>query len=222
MTNAATVAIEVRPAQSMGVASVAAIGIGAMVGAGIFALIGQAALVAGQQVWISFLLGGVTALLSGYSFAKLSTRYASQDGALGYLNAGFSKPVAGTFALIYVLTLLVAVAMVARAFGAYAERLFFDVTSHDLLIDIFAAAIIVAMTVLNMASAGAALGGSPAGSDQARNPERADGGWCRYARSFHACAPQFRLHCDNARSDRPHLLRLRGVRDDGQRRRLSG
>jgi amino acid transporter len=46
--------------------------------------------------------------------------------------------------------------MVARAFGAYAERLFFDVTSHDLLIDIFAAAIIVAMTVLNMASAGAA------------------------------------------------------------------
>lgn len=155
MTNAATVAIEVRPAQSMGVASVAAIGIGAMVGAGIFALIGQAALVAGQQVWISFLLGGVTALLSGYSFAKLSTRYASQDGALGYFNAGFSKPVAGTFALIYVLTLLVAVAMVARAFGAYAERLFFDVTSHGLLIDIFAAAIIVAMTVLNMVSAGA-------------------------------------------------------------------
>jgi amino acid transporter len=74
MTNAATVALSVRPAQSMGVTSVAAIGIGAMVGAGIFALIGQAALVAGQQVWISFLLGGVIALLSGYSFAKLSTR----------------------------------------------------------------------------------------------------------------------------------------------------
>ena len=144
-----------KSAQPMGVVSVSAIGIGAMVGAGIFALIGQAALVAGQKVWLSFLLGGVIALLSGYSFARLSTRYASRNGALGYFNAGFSKPVAGAFSLIYVLTLLVAVAMVARAFGAYAERLFFGVASHGLLIDIFAAAIIVAMAILNMVSEGA-------------------------------------------------------------------
>jgi len=144
-----------KPAQSMGVLSVSAIGIGAMVGAGIFALIGQAALVAGQKVWMSFLLGGVIALLSGYSFARLSTRYASADGALGYFNAAFSKRVAGTFSLIYVLTLLVAVAMVARAFGAYAERLFFDISSHGVLIDVFAAGIIVAMAILNMVSEGA-------------------------------------------------------------------
>ena len=143
------------PKRSMGVLSVAAIGIGAMVGAGIFALIGEAALVAGQKVWLSFLLGGVIALLSGYSFARLSTRHASQDGALGYFNAAFPKPVAGTFSLIYVLTLLVAVAMVARAFGAYAERLFFDISSHGILIDVFAAGIIVAMAILNMASEGA-------------------------------------------------------------------
>jgi amino acid transporter len=143
------------PSRSMGIFSVAAIGIGAMVGAGIFALIGQAALAAGQKVWMSFLLGGVIALLSGYSFARLSTRYASADGALGYFNAAFSKRVAGTFSLIYVLTLLVAVAMVARAFGAYAERLFFDVSSHGVLIDVFAAGIIVALAILNMVSEGA-------------------------------------------------------------------
>jgi amino acid transporter len=141
--------------RSMGVFSVAAIGIGSMVGAGIFALIGQAALAAGQKVWLSFLLGGMVALLSGYSFARLSTRYASEDGALGYFNAAFSKPIAGTFSLIYVLTLLVAVAMVARAFGAYAERLFFGISSHGVLIDVFAAAIIVAMAILNMVSEGA-------------------------------------------------------------------
>ena len=141
--------------QSMGVVSVSAIGIGAMVGAGIFALIGQAALVAGQKVWLSFLLGGMIALLSGYSFARLSTRYASADGALGYFNAAFSKRVAGAFSLIYVLTLLVAVAMVARAFGAYAERLFFDISTHGVLIDVFAAGIIVAMAILNMVSEGA-------------------------------------------------------------------
>ena len=155
MSTPAVAADTNKPARSMGVLSVSAIGIGAMVGAGIFALIGQAALVAGQKVWLSFLLGGVIALLSGYSFARLSTRYASQDGALGYFNAAFSKPVAGAFSLIYVLTLLVAVAMVARAFGAYAERLFFDISTHGALIDVFAAGIIVAMAVLNMVSAGA-------------------------------------------------------------------
>ena len=160
-----------------------------MVGAGIFALIGQAALVAGQKVWMSFLLGGVIALLSGYSFARLSTRYASPDGALGYFNAAFSKRVAGTFSLIYVLTLLVAVAMVARAFGAYAERLFFDISSHGVLIDVFAAGIIVAMAILNMVSEGAtgwvemALVG-----DQARDPERVDGGRDCNLRSHHARA----------------------------------
>ncbi len=141
--------------QTMGVFSVAAIGIGAMVGAGIFALIGQAALVAGQKVWISFLLGGVVAALSGYSFSRLTTRYASKDGALGYFNAAFPRAVAGAFSLIYVLTLLVAVAMVARAFGAYAERLFLDISSHGVWIDVFAAGVIVAMTILNMASEGA-------------------------------------------------------------------
>ena len=155
MSTPAVAAKPNNPARSMGIFSVAAIGIGAMVGAGIFALIGQAALVAGQKVWMSFLLGGVIALLSGYSFARLSTRYATADGALGYFNAAFSKPVAGTFSLIYVLTLLVAVAMVARAFGAYAERLFFDISSHGVLIDVFAGGIIVAMAILNMVSVGA-------------------------------------------------------------------
>lgn len=41
------------------------IGIGSMVGAGIFALLGQAAVIAGSAVWLSFLLAGlVTALLA--------------------------------------------------------------------------------------------------------------------------------------------------------------
>ena len=34
------------------------IGIGSMVGAGIFALLGQAAVIAGSAVWLSFLLAG--------------------------------------------------------------------------------------------------------------------------------------------------------------------
>jgi hypothetical protein len=43
------------------------LGIGSMIGAGIFALLGEKAAVAGAAVWISFLIGGVVAMLLGYA-----------------------------------------------------------------------------------------------------------------------------------------------------------
>jgi amino acid transporter len=49
-------------------------GVGAMVGAGIFALLGVVGLVAGDETYISFLLGGVVAVLSGYTYARLSVQ----------------------------------------------------------------------------------------------------------------------------------------------------
>jgi amino acid transporter len=48
------------------------IGIGSMVGAGIFALFGEAGTIAGAAVWLSFLIGGIIALLQGYSLSLLS------------------------------------------------------------------------------------------------------------------------------------------------------
>ena len=59
---------------------VASLGIGSMIGAGIFALMGQTVLAAGKGVFASFLIGGVVALLSGYSYAKLGSRYPDSGG----------------------------------------------------------------------------------------------------------------------------------------------
>ncbi len=56
------------------------LGIGSMVGAGIFSLFGEAGTIAGAAVWVSFLIGGIIALLQGYSFAKLGARYPSAGG----------------------------------------------------------------------------------------------------------------------------------------------
>ncbi len=42
-----------------------------MVGAGIFALLGEATALAGSAVWVSFLMAGVVALLTGYSFVQM-------------------------------------------------------------------------------------------------------------------------------------------------------
>ena len=61
------------PKEYLSLWSVIALGIGSMVGAGIFALMGQATLMAGKNVYWSFFLGGVAALLSGYTYAKLGS-----------------------------------------------------------------------------------------------------------------------------------------------------
>src|SRR6476661_5810703 len=67
------------------------IGIGSMVGAGIFALFGQAGAIAGAAVWVSFFLGGILALLQGYSFAKLGARYPSSGGQIDWLVRGLGS-----------------------------------------------------------------------------------------------------------------------------------
>lgn len=108
----------------MNIWSVTALGIGAMVGAGIFALLGQAALLAGREVFFSFLIGGVIALLSGYSFSKLSARYPGRGGLIDYLAEAFPVGIfAGTLSLVYFVTLIISVAVVGKSFGAYAAQL---------------------------------------------------------------------------------------------------
>lgn len=50
--------------------NVVAIGIGSIVGAGIFALLGQVILISRLWTYASFLIAGIAAMFSGYSYAK--------------------------------------------------------------------------------------------------------------------------------------------------------
>ena len=134
--------------------SVTALGIGAMVGAGIFALLGQAALIAGNGTYIAFLLGGVVALLSGYSYAKLAAHYPDAGGLTAYFDEAFSaRRLSGTLSLIYLFTLAATVALVAKAFGAYASALFLGDSSR-LWIDVFASGVTVLLVLLNIVGSG--------------------------------------------------------------------
>ena len=79
------------------------LGIGSMIGAGIFALLGEAGAVAGAAVWISFLIGGVVAMLLGYVCVKLGSRYPSKGGLITYLIEGFGR---GRLAILALAVLL--------------------------------------------------------------------------------------------------------------------
>ncbi|MGC2484009.1 MAG: amino acid permease [Nitrososphaeraceae archaeon] len=50
-------------------------GIGLILGAGIYVIIGDVAAVAGNAMWISFIVASVIALLTGLSYAELSSMY---------------------------------------------------------------------------------------------------------------------------------------------------
>ena len=134
----------------MNVWSVTALGIGAMVGAGIFALLGQAALIAHGDVWIAFIIGGVVAMFSGYSFARLSEHYPSETGVVAFFNAGFPNRVfAGSQSVIHLMTLATASALIAKSFGGYASRLVFGEAAASIWVNVFGTAIVIALALLN-------------------------------------------------------------------------
>jgi amino acid transporter len=138
----------------MGLWSVTAMGIGAMVGAGIFALLGEAALIAGSDTYIAFLLSGFVALLSGYSYAKLAIRYPELGGVSAYFDHSFGVGrLSGTLSLIYLVTMAATIALVAKAFGAYAAALAFPGSSH-IAGNTLASILIITMALVNISGSG--------------------------------------------------------------------
>ena len=110
--------------RAFGLWSAVFLGIGSMVGAGIFVLLGEAGAIAGNLVWISFIFGGIIALLSGYSLAKLSSAFPSRGGVIEYLVQCYGEGLfSGTISLLYYLSAMVSIAMVAKTFGTYASVL---------------------------------------------------------------------------------------------------
>ena len=110
--------------KAFGLWSAVFLGIGSMVGAGIFVLLGEAGAIAGNLVWISFVLGGIIALLSGYSLAKLAAAYPSRGGIVEYLVQGYGEGIfSGSISILFYLSAMVAIAMVAKTFGTYASMM---------------------------------------------------------------------------------------------------
>ena len=131
----------------MSVRGAAFLGIGAMVGAGIFALLGEAAVVAGSAVWLSFLLAGVVASLLGYTVVKLGVRYPSSGGLFAYLMQGFGNGrLVGISAWLgYFAAIVIVCSMVAVAFGSYATSLFVGDDAGGAWDNVFTTVIVVAM-----------------------------------------------------------------------------
>lgn len=136
--------------KTFGLWSAVFLGIGSMVGAGIFVLLGEAGAITGNLVWISFILGGIIALLSGYSLAKLASAYPSRGGIVEYLVQCYGEGVfSGSVSILFYLSALVAIAMVTKTFGTYASMLIFS--DEENYGNILAIAILFIFVIINLA-----------------------------------------------------------------------
>lgn len=104
---------------------VVAIGIGGMVGGGIFAVLGLAVQLAHGGTPVAFALAGVVALLTTYSYAKLSVAYPSRGGTVTFLNEVFGAgSLTGSLNVLLWLSYIVMLSLYAFAFGSYGATFF--------------------------------------------------------------------------------------------------
>lgn len=134
--------------------SAVSMGIGAMVGAGIFALLGEASAISGSAVYLSFIIGGVIALFSGYSLGKLGARYPSSGGIIEYLTQAFGSGFfTGSMGIMMYFAAVVSLSLIAKAFGNYAITFLPEQVAHPLWRHVFSIGIIVLFVLINLQGA---------------------------------------------------------------------
>jgi len=105
--------------RSIGPAQMALYGLGSMLGAGIYGLIGKAAGVAGNAVWLAFLVALVAALLTALSYASLGSRYPRAAGAAYVTQRAYGFPLLSFMVgLALVCSGLTSIATQSRVFAA--------------------------------------------------------------------------------------------------------
>jgi APA family basic amino acid/polyamine antiporter len=98
-------------------------GIGVILGAGVYALVGPAAGLAGNALWLAFLLAGAAAGLTAYSYARLGTMRPKDSPEFQYTALAFGPRIGFLAGWLMLAADLLAVAAVALGFGGYLTHL---------------------------------------------------------------------------------------------------
>ena len=138
--------------RSIGLLGAISIGIGGMVGGGIFAVLGEAVSLAHGATAVAFGIAGLVAILTAYSYAKLSVTYQSEGGTVTFIDKAFGDNIlSGSVNLMLWLSYLVTISLYATAFASYGETFFIQkgVWLHHGLITVA----IILPAIINLVSA---------------------------------------------------------------------
>jgi hypothetical protein len=134
----------------LGTFSTLSIGIGGMVGGGIFAVTGLTVEVTKGGAPIAFLIAGIVALLTSYSYLKLTLRFPGEGGTVSFLVQAFGGgTLTGAANILLLLSYVVLLAVYAYAFGSYGAGLF-PPPEREFWLHILVSAVIVGLVIVNI------------------------------------------------------------------------
>lgn len=138
--------------RALGFLDAFSIGIGGIVGGGIFATLGLATVESHGATFISFLVGGVVALLTAYSYVKLSIAFPSKGGTVTFINKAFGPGLfSGSLNTLLVMSYVVLLAVYAYAFANYAAATFFPRENYDFWHRVLLTGVMVVLALVNFA-----------------------------------------------------------------------
>lgn len=110
--------------KTLGPAALSFYGIGLILGAGIYTILGQAAAVAGDALWLSFVSGGVVALFTAFSYAELSTMFPAAGAEYVFTRRAWPGAwwLSAAVGFAFVVSGTATSATVATAFAGYASE----------------------------------------------------------------------------------------------------
>jgi len=116
--------MKIKLKRELGLKEVVFYGIGVILGAGIYALIGPACELAGNALWISFLIGAFIATFTGLSYAELATMFPKAAAEYVYVRKAFgSRLLAFLIGWLIVFSGMVSAATVSLGFASYFTEL---------------------------------------------------------------------------------------------------
>ena len=124
-----------------------------MVGGGIFAVLGLSVELTRGGAPVAFLLAGIVALVTSYSYARLSVTFPSQGGTVAFLDRAFGPGLfTGSANILLWISYIVMLSLYAYAFGSYGAS-FFPETSQAFWKHVLITGSIVGITGLNLLDA---------------------------------------------------------------------
>lgn len=135
--------------------SVTMLGVGMIIGAGVFVSTGAAAAeLAGPAVILSFVVGGVSSLMSALVYAEFAAQYPIAGGAFNYISLSFGELAAWMVVTTLIMEYVLSQAAVARSFTFYFAKLIGKPTDFFLIpwrgygVDFLAAGLSGGLTIL--------------------------------------------------------------------------
>jgi len=129
------------------------IGVGGMVGGGIFAVLGLTIDLAKGAAPVAFLIAGFIALVTAYSYAKLSVKFPSEGGSIEYIVQAYGNNLFSSVANnLLLMSYVIMLSLYASAFGSYGSAL---IMGHEVawLHKTLAVFVIVTFVLINLLGA---------------------------------------------------------------------